>query len=1323
MFTKRNIAKLLLAGLIFAVLGYVYGPKASPVKAAPATFVVTNTSPSGAGSLAQAISDANNNGNPSEQDTITFNIPVAGDLAIQPTSQLTITQSVLIDGYTQGDATANTAIAPSPFNGILRVAINNSQSGPILVTANNVTLQGLTINYGETGNITVNNANNFKLYGSYLNTAQDGATFMNTYTASQSLVITNSANVEIGGSQAAQRNLFGFCSDSCISASGSGTTDLSVKGNYIGLGADGVESLNGIELGGVGIRLYNNVSYADIGGAASGEGNSIEHNMRGALAVEDSNHVTIKGNRVLMNFYSDSHGVAGLDGGIFLGGVSDVVVGSVGSGRNIISGNRLGVLRISNSTATNSASNNIKVEGNYMGVMDDGTTPFPNIMGGFYIDGSTSNVQIISNVIRNNESDPGVTNRFPGIYVYGNASKVSMLQNSIYNNNSVGISDTYAVNNRLNAPGYTQITETGGNTDVTYTINVPAGNYRIEFFRNTAADTDGPGEGETYLGYQNITTDNSGLQQFTHTLGGTGIANMSLTATKIDNSATYGYAQTSEFGTTGTPYVPPVRDLESRLTLTNPQDNRLGHTLHYIVTVVNNGPDSVALSNFDGSTPGQNNLFNLILPPQLSYSSSDGLLACNSLGAGSAGTAVSYLYNHAADSFVSCGFVGSRVLGNGDSVSFDIYADVVQDDSLDFTSYALGGVHTNDPDYSAINSIITGGQELIDELTSAPVNNFSSLQTTLPESDLSTTATLTNPQDVKFSHTLQYQIDLANNGPSVVSISDLTGANSIQHRNLLQAILPAQLTFSGVDNANIECSDQGDASVAASYLYNHTGYHLITCNYIGGDELEIQPNSAFTVTLSAQVNTKNNLNFTSYFLAGEHRQDPDTTTIDSVMTGQELIDQFSATPVNNFISVEATQPPPPNADLVSTLALTNYQDLSLNNTLHYQLTVTNNGPDSVDIGELDGATPGEDNFAHLYLPPQLAYVGQSNSNVDCSDAGAGSAATVPYLSAHTDYSVVTCNYLGGEHMLASGQSVIVSFDATVVDDTNISFKVYALAGDHLGDPQQVTIADLLANSELINDFNEFLNNIAMSYSLNADGQMNLQLTNPDDVSLLKPLKYSYSYKNNGPGVIDLTNFNGTNLNPLEGLLGLIIVPPNLTFVSSENPDVSCMSLAPATLADIPNGSQVFTTHLDHTLLFCAFAPTVHSRFLAPGESLSTNLYFENDGSRSAFNLYAIGAASDWDPDAQLIYAGFTGESDALDFLASHNLTTNFRYASYPVPVVPQSNEGSGSSQVSESGVLSKTGVSQYVYLTVGAPITILSLAMHMVLKKRRKGVA
>ena len=119
---------------------------------AAATFTVTNTDDTGAGSLRQAILDAN--GNPG-LDTIAFNIPGVGVHTITPASGLpTVSDSAIIDGYTQPGASPNTD--PNGFNGTLLIEINGANAGNtngLHISAGGSTVRGLVINrfQGEPG--------------------------------------------------------------------------------------------------------------------------------------------------------------------------------------------------------------------------------------------------------------------------------------------------------------------------------------------------------------------------------------------------------------------------------------------------------------------------------------------------------------------------------------------------------------------------------------------------------------------------------------------------------------------------------------------------------------------------------------------------------------------------------------------------------------------------------------------------------------------------------------------------------------------------------------------------------------------------------------------------------------------------------------------------------------------------------------------------------------------------------------------------------------------------------------------------------------------
>jgi trimeric autotransporter adhesin len=120
-----------------------------------ATFTVTNTSDA-AGistcvapiecSLRQAITRANST---SAVDTIAFAIPGTGPHSISPSTELpAITEPVLIDGYTQSGAIANTS--STGFNAVLKIQLNGANiqtasTGLQLQAATSTSIRGLSI--------------------------------------------------------------------------------------------------------------------------------------------------------------------------------------------------------------------------------------------------------------------------------------------------------------------------------------------------------------------------------------------------------------------------------------------------------------------------------------------------------------------------------------------------------------------------------------------------------------------------------------------------------------------------------------------------------------------------------------------------------------------------------------------------------------------------------------------------------------------------------------------------------------------------------------------------------------------------------------------------------------------------------------------------------------------------------------------------------------------------------------------------------------------------------------------------------------------------
>ena len=103
------------------------------------TYTVTNTNDSGAGSLRQAIIDANGHSGP---DNISFNIPGSGVRTITPAGELpVITSPVTIDGYTQPGSSANTLVGGD--NAVVLIELNGTNAGS--------GISGLTLGSGSAG--------------------------------------------------------------------------------------------------------------------------------------------------------------------------------------------------------------------------------------------------------------------------------------------------------------------------------------------------------------------------------------------------------------------------------------------------------------------------------------------------------------------------------------------------------------------------------------------------------------------------------------------------------------------------------------------------------------------------------------------------------------------------------------------------------------------------------------------------------------------------------------------------------------------------------------------------------------------------------------------------------------------------------------------------------------------------------------------------------------------------------------------------------------------------------------------------------------------
>jgi cyclophilin family peptidyl-prolyl cis-trans isomerase len=344
----------------------------------PAVLTVTTTADSGAGSLRQAILDADDTTTNPGQNTIDFNIATSGPQLINLASPLPFlanASGIIIDGTTEPG-----------YSGTPLIVINGSGSGSVdglVVIGGNSTIKGLAIqNFSLGAGIILESSGN-TVAGDVL-----GANAAGTSAAGNNfgVEITGSAsNNTIGGTTAAARNLISGNGTYGVLIAGTGATGNTVEGNNIGANQAGSGALaNGFD----GVALIDTAGNT-LGGTTGGAANVIAGNSRFGVYLWGA---STKNNVVEGNFIgTDSTGVSavanGADGVILLGGAADNVIGGTSSSAaNVISGNgRFGILLSDSGTSSNT------IEGNLIGVNKTATAALANANDGVAILNSASN--------------------------------------------------------------------------------------------------------------------------------------------------------------------------------------------------------------------------------------------------------------------------------------------------------------------------------------------------------------------------------------------------------------------------------------------------------------------------------------------------------------------------------------------------------------------------------------------------------------------------------------------------------------------------------------------------------------------------------------------------------------------------------------------------------------------------------------------------------------------------------------------------------------------------------------------------------------------
>jgi hypothetical protein len=483
------------------------------------TYTVTSTADSGAGTLRQAILDAN--ANPGA-DTIAFNITGTGPHTIAPATALdAITDPVTIDGYTQPGSSQNTNPVGQGLNTVLQIEIDGTSApgNGLAVKAQNVTIRGLAINRFsvyqiETDGMT--NTSHFAVEGCFIGTTPDG---LQAIGGPGNGIDATNLDFRIGGLTPAARNLIARAN----LLRGGGV----VEGNLIGTDATGLRTPAGVALSGKGLYLYNSQPIT-VGGTDPNAANVVAGFDEG-MRIETPN-ATIQGNYFGVDAAQTGVIPSGSTGIVVIltGGTNNSKIGGTAPGEgNVIGGFDTGL----------NLGKAVVFQGNFVGTDTTATKNFGNRSVGVLAQGFGLEV----GGVEPGEANVIAFNGWVGILVP--TTHVRIRGNRIFNNgiggvgaggqgmaidlnfqatpggptaNDSGDGDSGG-NDYQNFPLMTSAAPEGGGTRVIGTLNSTASTtFDLDFYANPSCRARPRAllQAEQYVGTIQVTTDASGNASF-----------------------------------------------------------------------------------------------------------------------------------------------------------------------------------------------------------------------------------------------------------------------------------------------------------------------------------------------------------------------------------------------------------------------------------------------------------------------------------------------------------------------------------------------------------------------------------------------------------------------------------------------------------------------------------------------------------------------------------------------------------------------------------------------------------------------------------------
>jgi hypothetical protein len=266
------------------------------------TFTVTNTNDSGAGSLRQAILDANATDGAS---VIGFDIPGTGVKTIAVGSQgfgalPTITEPVTIDGYTQPGSSPNTkAVGNDASLKIQLDGTNAPGASGLAIVASNSVVKGLVINRFSFAGIFVNGATvGDRIEGNFVGTDPTGTIDRGNGFGGVDIEGDGLSQAVVGGTTPAARNLIsGNAGDGVFMSggfSGARADSLRVQGNYVGTDRSGTKDLGNDGIG-LSIEAASNTT---VGGTTSASRNVVSANGLSGVDLVGASDTKMLGNRI-----------------------------------------------------------------------------------------------------------------------------------------------------------------------------------------------------------------------------------------------------------------------------------------------------------------------------------------------------------------------------------------------------------------------------------------------------------------------------------------------------------------------------------------------------------------------------------------------------------------------------------------------------------------------------------------------------------------------------------------------------------------------------------------------------------------------------------------------------------------------------------------------------------------------------------------------------------------------------------------------------------------------------------------------------------------